>query len=57
MSKDLCTYVGLLCVLLWVSAEWFTHIFQGYFSGTVSLIQLTKSNWSNLKQYVQLNHN
>ena len=36
-SQEICTRLLLCCALLWLCTDWFTHIHQAYFTGTVAI--------------------
>ena len=36
ISKEICTRILLCCALLWLYIDWFSHIHQAYFTGTVA---------------------
>ena len=37
ISQEICTRFLLCCALLWLYIDWFSHIHQAYFTGTVAL--------------------
>ena len=37
ISKKICTRFLLCCALLWLYIDWFSHIHQAYFTGTVAI--------------------
>ena len=37
ISQELCTRFLLCCALLWLYIDWFSHIHQAYFTGTVAI--------------------
>ena len=37
ISQDICTRFLLCCALLWLYIDWFSHIHQAYFTGTVAI--------------------
>ena len=37
ISLEICTRSLLCCALLWLYIDWFTHIHQAYFTGTVTI--------------------
>ena len=37
ISQEICTRSLLCCALLWLYIDWFTHIHQAYFTGTVAI--------------------
>ena len=37
ISQEICTRFLLCCALLWLYIDWFTHIHQAYFTGTVAV--------------------
>ena len=36
ISQEICTRLLLCCALLWLNIDWFSHIHQAYFTGTVA---------------------
>ena len=39
ISQEICTRFLLCCALLWLYIDWFSHIHQAYFTGTVAAKQ------------------
>ena len=37
ISQEICTRFLLCCALLWLFIDWFSHIHQAYFTGTVAI--------------------
>ena len=37
ISQEICTRFLLCCALLWLYLDWFSHIHQAYFTGTVAI--------------------
>ena len=37
ISQEICTRFLLCCALLWLYIDWFSHIHQAYFTGTVTI--------------------
>ena len=37
ISQEICTRFLLCCALLWLDIDWFSHIHQAYFTGTVAI--------------------
>ena len=37
ISQEICTRFLLFCALLWLCIDWFSHIHQAYFTGTVAI--------------------
>ena len=37
ISQEICTQFLLCCALLWLYIDWFSHIHQAYFTGTVAI--------------------
>ena len=37
IPKKICTRFLLCCALLWLYIDWFSHIHQAYFAGTVAI--------------------
>ena len=37
ISQEVCTRFLLCCALLWLYIDWFSHIHQAYFTGTVAI--------------------
>ena len=37
ISQEICTRFLLCCALLWLCIDWFSHIHQAYFTGTVAI--------------------
>ena len=37
ISQEICTRFLLCCALLWLYIDWFSHIHQAYFTGTVAV--------------------
>ena len=37
ISQEICTRFLLCCALLWLYIDWFSHIHQAYFTGTVAI--------------------
>ena len=37
ISQEICTRFLLCCALLWLYIDWFSHIHQAYFAGTVAI--------------------
>ena len=37
ISQEICTRFLLCCALLWLYVDWFSHILQAYFTGTVAI--------------------
>ena len=37
ISQEICTRFLLFCALLWLYIDWFSHIHQAYFTGTVAI--------------------
>ena len=37
ISQEICTRLLLCCALLWLYIDWFSHIHQAYFTGTVAI--------------------
>ena len=37
ISQEICTRYLLCCALLWLYIDWFSHIHQAYFTGTVAI--------------------
>ena len=37
ISQEICTRFLLCCALLWLYIDWFSHIQQAYFTGTVAI--------------------
>ena len=37
ISQEICTWFLLCCALLWLYIDWFSHIHQAYFTGTVAI--------------------
>ena len=37
ISQEICTRFLLCCALLWLHIDWFSHIHQAYFTGTVAI--------------------
>ena len=37
ISQEICTRFLLCCALLWLNIDWFSHIHQAYFTGTVAI--------------------
>ena len=37
ISQEICTRFLLCCALLWLYIDWFSHIYQAYFTGTVAI--------------------
>ena len=37
ISQEICTWFLLCCALLWLYIDWFSHIHQVYFTGTVAI--------------------
>ena len=37
ISQQICTRFLLCCALLWLYIDWFSHIHQAYFTGTVAI--------------------
>ena len=37
ISQEICTRFLLCCALLWLYIDWFSHIHQTYFTGTVAI--------------------
>ena len=38
ISQEICTRFLLCCALLWLYIDWFSHIHQAYFTGTVAIV-------------------
>ena len=39
-SQEICTRFLLCCALLWLYIDWFSHIHQAYFTGTVANLMI-----------------
>ena len=50
-SQEICTRFLLCCALLWLYIDWFTHIHQAYFTGTVAIRRLPQCQQSNPDEY------
>ena len=37
ISQEICTQFLICCALLWLYIDWFSHIHQAYFTGTVAI--------------------
>ena len=37
ISQEICTRFLVCCALLWLYIDWFSHIHQAYFTGTVAI--------------------
>ena len=44
ISQEICTRCLLCCALLWLYIDWFSHIHQAYFTGTVAIVKCQQSN-------------
>ena len=51
ISQEICTRFLLCCALLWLYIDWFTHIHQAYFTGTVAIWRLPQCQQSNPDGY------
>ena len=47
ISQEICTRFLLCCALLWSYIDWFTHIHQAYFTGTVAIWRLPQCQQCN----------
>ena len=47
ISQEICTRFLLCCALLWLYIDWFSHIHQAYFTGTVAIWRLPQCQQSN----------
>ena len=51
ISQEICTRFLLCRALLWLRIDWFTHIHQAYFTGTVAIWRLPQCQLSNPDEY------
>ena len=51
ISQEICTRFLLCCALLWLYIDWFSHIHQAYFTGTVAIVRLPQCQQSNPDEY------
>ena len=51
ISQEICTQFLLCCALLWLYIDWFSHIHQAYFTGTVAIWRLPQCQQSNPDEY------
>ena len=51
ISQEICTRFLLCCALLWLYIDWFSHIHQAYFTGTVAIWRLPQCQQSNPDEY------
>ena len=51
ISQEICTRFLLCCALLWLYIDWFSHIHQAYFIGTVAIVRLPQCQQSNPDEY------
>ena len=51
ISQEICTRFLLCCALLWLYIDWFSHIHQAYFIGTVAILRLPQCQQSNPDEY------
>ena len=51
ISQEICTRFLLCCALLWLYIDWFPHIHQAYFTGTVAIERLPQCQQSNPDEY------
>ena len=51
ISQEKCTRFLLCCALLWLYIDWFSHIHQAYFTGTVAIYRLPQCQQSNPNEY------
>ena len=51
ISQEICTRFLLCCALLWLYIDWFSHIHQAYFTGTVAIWRLPQCQQSNPDAY------
>ena len=51
ISQEICTRILLCCALLWLYIDWFSHIHQAYFTGTVAIWRLPQCQQSNPDEY------
>ena len=52
ISKEICTRLLLCCALLWLYIDWFSHIHQANFTGTVA----SKATLMNMDKYFRWIH-
>ena len=51
ISQEICTRFLLCCALLWLYIDWFSHIHQAYFVGTLAIERLPQCQQSNPDEY------
>ena len=56
ISQKICTRFLLCCALLWLYIDWFSHIHQAYFTGTVAIWRLPQCQQSNPDKYGSILH-
>ena len=45
ISQEICTRFLLCCALFWLCIDWFSHIYQAYFTGTVAPVPAKQPWW------------
>ena len=45
ISQEICTRFLLCCALLWLYIDWFSHIHQAYFTGTIAPVPAKQPWW------------
>ena len=56
ISQEICTWFLLCCALLWLYIDWFSHIHQAFFTGTVAIERLPKCQQCNPDEYGEILH-
>ena len=63
ISQEICTRFLLCCALLWLYIDWFSHIHQAYFTGTVAIVRqsndcpsASKATLMNMDKYLMWIH-
>ena len=58
ISQEICTRFLLCCALLWLYIDWFSHIHQAYFTGTVAndCPSASKATLMNMDKYFMWIH-
>ena len=51
ISQEICTRFLLCCALLWLYIDWFSHIHQAYFTGTVAIWRLPQCQQGSPDEY------
>ena len=56
IPQEICIRFLLCCALLWLYIDWFSHIHQAYFTGTVAIVtSASKATLMNMDKYFIMN--